>query len=183
MEDKCKYSGRDPKSFLSLDEVLKMDDISGENGRFVRVITAANGKKAFLRIYKDNHVYPYESQISTALKTLLQEAPMVGFVTGHKERSGMDMGEKGYGTFASNKTFRYSLENSGYGVREISLEHPVAEDINIIVLADMRSDFTEEEFRNFDAYLERGGNLFILGEPQASAVYESGDREIGVTFR
>ena len=97
-----------------------MDDISGENGRFVRVITAANGKKAFLRIYKDNHVYPYESQISTALKTLLQEAPMVGFVTGHKERSGMDMGEKGYGTFASNKTFRYSLENSGYGVREIS---------------------------------------------------------------
>lgn len=68
MEDKCKYSGRDPKSFLSLDEVLKMDDISGENGRFVRVITAANGKKAFLRIYKDNHVYPYESQISTALK-------------------------------------------------------------------------------------------------------------------
>ena len=112
VEDKCKYSGRDPKSFLSLDEVLKMDDISGENGRFVRVITAANGKKAFLRIYKDNHVYPYESQISTALKTLLQEAPMVGFVTGHKERSGMDMGEKGYGTFASNKTFRYSLENS-----------------------------------------------------------------------
>ena len=29
----------------------------------------------------------------------------------------------------------------------------MAEDINIIVLADMRSDFTEEEFRNFDAYL------------------------------
>ena len=182
VEDKCKYSGRDPKSFLSLDEVLKMDDISGENGRFVRVITAANGKKAFLRIYKDNHVYPYESQISTALKTLLQEAPMVGFVTGHKERSGMDMGEKGYGTFASNKTFRYSLENSGYGVREISLEHPVAEDINIIVLADMRSDFTEEEFRNFDAYLERGGNLFILGEPKRQQFMNPVIERLGLRF-
>ncbi|MEI3423476.1 MAG: Gldg family protein [Butyricimonas faecihominis] len=114
---------------------------------FVRVRAATNGKTLSLRIYKDNHDYPdTKSQISTALKTLLQEAPMVGFVTGHKERSGMDMGEKGYETFASNKTFRYSLENSGYGVREISLEHPVAEDINIIVLADMRSDFTEEEF-------------------------------------
>ena len=182
VEDKCKYSGRDPKSFLSLDEVLKMDDISGENGRFVRVITAANGKKAFLRIYKDNHVYPYESQISTALKTLLQEAPMVGFVTGHKERSGMDMGEKGYGTFATNKTFRYSLENSGYGVREISLEHPVVEDINIIVLADMRSDFTEEEFRNFDAYLERGGNLFILGEPKRQQFMNPVIERLGLRF-
>ena len=182
VEDKCKYSGRDPKSFLPLDDVLKMDDISGENGRFVRVITAANGKKAFLRIYKDNHVYPYESQISTALKTLLQEAPMVGFVTGHKERSGMDMGEKGYGTFASNKTFRYSLENSGYGVREISLEHPVAEDINIIVLADMRSNFTEEEFRNFDAYLKRGGNLFILGEPKRQQFMNPVIERLGLRF-
>ena len=156
VEDKCRYSGYNPKRFLSLDEVLKKDDISGENGRFARVITAANGKKAILRIYQDNSIYPYEAQISTALKTLLQEAPVVGFVTGHKERSGMDLGEKGYGTFASNKTFRYSLINSGFGIREISLGQPVPEDIDIVVLADMRSGLTEEEFRNFDAYLARG---------------------------
>ena len=92
------------------------------------------------------------------------------------------MGEKGYGTFASNKTFRYSLENSGYGVREISLEHPVAEDINIIVLADMRSDFTEEEFRNFDAYLERGGNLFILGEPKRQQFMNPVIERLGLRF-
>ena len=74
VEDKCRYSGYNPKRFLSLDEVLKKDDILGENGRFARVITAANGKKAILRIYQDNSVYPYEAQISTALKTLFQEA-------------------------------------------------------------------------------------------------------------
>ena len=66
---------------------------------------------------------------------------MVGFVTGHKERSGMDLGEKGYGAFASNKTFRYSLINSGFGIREISLGQPVPEDIDIVVLADMRITF------------------------------------------
>ena len=182
VEDKCKYSGYDPKRFLPLEEVLKKDDISEENGRFTRVITAANGKKAILRIYKDNHVYPYEAQISTALKTLIQEAPVVGFVTGHKERSGTDMGEKGYGTFASNKTFRYSLVNSGYGVREISLKQPVADDINIIVLADMRSYLTEEEERNFNAYLERGGNLFILGEPKRQQFMNPVLEKLGLRF-
>lgn len=180
--DKCRYSGYDPKRFLPLDEVLKMDDISGEDGRFARVITAANGKKAILRIYKDNQVYPFEAQISTALKTLLQEAPTVGFVTGHKERGGMDMGEKGYGSFASNRTFRYSLINSGYGIREISLEEPVADDIDIMVLADMRSDFTEEEFRNFDAYLARGGNLFILGEPKRQKYMNPVIERLGLRF-
>ena len=182
VEDKCKYSGYDPKRFLPLEEVLKKDDISEENGRFTRVITAANGKKAILRIYKDNHVYPYEAQISTALKTLIQEAPVVGFVTGHKERSGTDMGEKGYGTFASNETFRYSLVNSGYGVREISLKQPVADDINIIVLADMRSYLTEEEERNFNAYLERGGNLFILGEPKRQQFMNPVLEKLGLRF-
>ena len=182
VEDKCRYSGYNPKRFLPLDEVLKMDDISGEDGRFARVITAANGKKAMLRIYKDNQVHPFEAQISTALKTLLQEAPVVGFVTGHKERSGVDMGEKGYGSFASNKTFRYSLINSGYGIREISLEQPVADDIDIVVLADMRSDFTEEEFRNFDSYLARGGNLFILGEPKRQQFMNPVIERLGLRF-
>lgn len=182
VEDKCRYSGYNPKRFLPLDEVLKKDDISGENGRFTRVITAANGKKAILRIYQDNSVYPYEAQISTALKTLLQEAPVVGFVTGHKERSGMDLGEKGYGAFASNKTFRYSLINSGFGIREISLGQPVPEDIDIVVLADMRSDLTEEESRNFDTYLARGGNLFILGEPKRQKFMNPVVEKLGLRF-
>ena len=182
VEDKCRYSGYNPKRFLPLDEVLKKDDISGENGRFARVITAANGKKAILRIYQDNSVYPYEAQISTALKTLLQEAPVVGFVTGHKERSGMDLGEKGYGAFASNKTFRYSLINSGFGIREISLGQPVPEDIDIVVLADMRSDLTEEESRNFDTYLARGGNLFILGEPKRQKFMNPVVEKLGLRF-
>lgn len=180
--DKCKYSGYDPKRFLSLEEVRKMDDISDEEGRFVRVITANNGKKARLRIYKDNHIYPYEAQITTALKTLLQKAPAVGFVTGHKERSSLDMGEKGYGTFAANRSFRYSLLNSGFDVHEISLEQVVPEDIDIIVLADMRSPFSAVEMRHFEEYLSRGGNIFILGEPKRQAVMNPVLAHLGLRF-
>lgn len=180
--EKCRYPGYDPKRFLPLSEVVKTDDISDEDGRFVRVIEAANGKKARLRIYKDNTIYPEEAQISTALKTLLQDAPVVGFVTGHKERSGVDFGEKGYGAFASNRSFRYSLINSGFGVREVILGRPIPEDINIIVLADMKSGFTEEENRNFDDYLARGGNLFILGEPRRQAYMNPVVEKLGLRF-
>lgn len=182
LADKCKYPGYDPKRFLPMEEVMKRDDISGEDGRFVRVIKAANGKKAMLRIYKDNNVYPFEAQITTALKTLLQEAPVVGFVTGHKERGGMDMGEKGYGAFASNKTFRYSLINSGYGIKEISLQQPVPAHIDIIVLADMKAGLSEEEHRNFDAYLARGGNMFILGEPRRQPFMNPVVEKLGLRF-
>lgn len=180
--EKCKYPGYDTRRFLPLSEVVKQDDISDENGRFVRVIKTANGKKARLRIYKDNSVYPEEAQISTALKTLLVDAPVVGFVTGHKERSGMDFGEKGYGTFASNRTFRYSLINSGFGVREMTLNQPVPEDIDIVILADMKSGFTEEENRNFDDYLARGGNLFILGEPKRQPYMNPVVEKLGLRF-
>lgn len=180
--DKCKYSGYDPKRFLPLQEIEKMDDIAEEEGRFVRVIKAANGKKAKLRIYKDNHVYPYEAQITTALKTLLQKAPTVGFVTGHKERSCMDMGEKGYATFASNRAFRYSLLNGGFEVHEITLADRVPEEMDIIVLADMRSPFSVIEMQNFEEYLERGGNIFILGEPKRQVFMNPILEHLGLKF-
>ena len=179
---KCKYAGYDPKRFLPLDEVVKMDDISEEDGRFVRGISAANGKKAILRIYKDSDVDPYEGQITTALKRLLMKAPVVGFVTGHKERSCEDFGEKGYGAFATDKTFRYSLVNNGFDVREITLQEPVPADIDVIVLADMRSELTAEEDRHFQEYLERGGNMFILGEPKRQHLMNPVLAHLGLSF-
>lgn len=180
--DKCRYSGYDPKRFLSLDEVKKRDDISDEDGCFMRVITANNGKKTRLRIYKDNDIHPFEEQITTALKTLLQKAPSVGFVTGHRERSAMDMGEKGYGSFASAKTFRYSLVNSGFDVCEISLEQVVPENIDIIVLADMKSALSDTEMKHFEEYLERGGNIFILGEPKRQKFMNPIVEHLGLRF-
>ena len=58
----------------------------------------------------------------------------------------------------------------------------MADDIDIMVLADMRSDFTEEEFRNFDAYLARGGNLFILGEPKRQQYMNPVIERLGLRF-
>lgn len=155
------------KNVLSPTEVLKLDDISSENGCFVRVISSENGRKARLRIYKDNYVDPHEAQITTALKTMLvDETPYVGFVTGHKERGCMDYGERGYGSFAVNNSFRHSLVNGGFRVKEITLDEAIPADVNIIVLADIRSELTEEQHKNLDEYIARGGNMYIMGEPK-----------------
>ena len=62
------------------------------------------------------------------------------------------------------------------------MDQPVADDIDIVVLADMRSDFTEEEFRNFDSYLARGGNLFILGEPKRQQFMNPVIERLGLRF-
>lgn len=179
--EKCKYAGYDPKRFLPLSEVQKQDDVAAENGRLFRVLSA-NEKKSVLRIYKDNDVDPYEAQITTALKRLLQKVPVVGFISGHKERSCEDMGEKGYGTFATERTFRYSLLNSGFDVREITLQNPVPADIDIIVLADMRTEMTADEDRNFQEYLGRGGNMFILGEPKRQHLMNPVLAHLGLRF-
>ena len=110
------------------------------------------------------------------------KAPVVGFVTGHKERSCEDFGEKGYGAFATDKTFRYSLVNNGFDVREITLQEPVSADIDVIVLADMRSELTAEEDRHFQEYLERGGNMFILGEPKRQHLMNPVLAHLGLSF-
>lgn len=52
----CEGYDYNPEMFISAEEVSKMDDLSRENGRFVRVFKRDNGKKAYLRIYQDNFV-------------------------------------------------------------------------------------------------------------------------------
>lgn len=179
----CEKGYAEITNCLSPTEVNKLDDIAEEKGAFVRVISSANGKKAKLRIYKDSSVDPFEPQITTALKTMIvDETPYVGFTTGHKERGCLDYGEKGYGYFSSNNGFRYSLVNSGFRVKEVSLDELIPADVNILVLADIRSEITEEQHKNLDEYIERGGNLFILGEPKRQELMNPVLSKLGLRF-
>lgn len=50
--------------------------------------------------------HPFESEITAALKTLVDKSPMVAFVTGHGERGCGDYSDKGYAAFAQNPSFR-----------------------------------------------------------------------------
>lgn len=158
------------------------DDISQDNGRFVRVIKSSNGRIAYLRKYDDQSVDPSESEITTAFKTLIDKSPVIAFVSGHGERNCYDYGSKGYGPFATNTSFRYALINQGFTVREIFLEDAIANDVDVVVISDMKRLLTKEEEINFDNYLNKGGDLFILGEPRRQEFMNPIINKLGLEF-
>ena len=134
--------------------------------RFLMVVERENGQKTTLRLYNDMMKHPSETEITTALKRFLVPAPKVAFLTGHGERNVNSAGDRYYYTFARSIYFRHSLINQGFDATELSIkDSDIPEDINILVIADMRSPLSEEEMTRLEHYIERGGNLFILGEP------------------
>lgn len=166
MKRVCKIYDYDPKKFLTVEALSSAVDLSQEQGRLIRVLERENGSKAILRLYKDDYIDPFEAQMSAAFKTLVKKSPIIAFVTGHKERGGDNVGEKGYNSFVSDITFRYSLINNGFSIKNITLNEPVADDIDLLVIADMKSELSDSEKANYDRFVERGGNLLILGEPK-----------------
>lgn len=166
MVEVCKNYGLDSNKFIEPEEIRKMIDLSGEGNTFVRQIVRENGEKAWLRIYNDMQRFPSEKEISAAFKRMVMELPVVGFVDGHGERSYSGGKDRDYSAFANNKVFRYALENQGFDVTAVSMKEQVPDKINIVVISDMREWFTPEEEANLQQYIDRGGNLFILGEPR-----------------
>lgn len=141
-------------------------DLSDEGYRFVRVLERENGKKTFLRIFDDMIRVPSESEISAAIKRLVIDTfPVVGFVTGHGERDSKSTQDRGYKSITREKTFRYSMINQGFDFREIELTQTIPADINILVIAEPRKPYSEGELAVLRAYIARGGNMLLAGEP------------------
>lgn len=177
---KCENNDYNPKRFISEKEIK--DDLSQDFGRFVRTIKSSNGRIAYLRKYDDQYSDPFESEITAAFKTLVDKSPMIAFVSGHEERGCYDHSDKGYGPFATNITYRNALVNQGFSVKEISLSEAVPQDVDVMVIADMKAPMTSEEEANFDTYLNKGGNLLILGEPRRQAFMNPVIAKLGLKF-
>lgn len=159
-------------------------DLKSELNRFVRKISTEDGKSVSLRLFDDQLVMPFESQITVAFKRLVSEVslPLVGFVSGHQERNVNDLGSRGYGGLAKEKTFRWSLKNNGFDFAECELSSPVNKNINILVIADAKTAFSEEELENLNNYIDRGGNLIIACDLNRQDNMNPLVERFGVTF-
>lgn len=166
MIEVCKLYGLDSNKFKTPEEIHSMVDLSEEGNVFVRLIERANGKKTWLRVYDDMQRFPGEQEISAALKRLVMDLPVVGFVYGQGERGFQTDKDRDYSAFANDKKFRYALMNQGFDVTTLSLEQPVPDNINILVIAESRENFSDVANTNLDRYIARGGNLILLGEPK-----------------
>ena len=180
----CEIYEYDFKSFLTPKQIKKKIDLSGEGNKFVRLIERENGDKTFLRIYNDMYVHPFETEITAALKKLVDKLPTVGFVTGHGERNISKTGDRDYSTPAYSKSFRNSLINQGFEVVSLNLaEQEINEDISILVISDCKTEYSEIELEKLNTYIEQGGNLLIAAEPKRVKQMAPIINKFGVEFQ
>lgn len=153
--------------YLSPDQIKQIIDLTPEDNRFVRQVTRESGEKMFLRQFDDMRRDPSEAEISAAFKRMVMELPTVGFLTGHGERDMNLYRDRDYACFARDKRFRYALLNQGFDVQEVNLNEDIPTVVNILVIADMAKPLTGEEMERLQRYIDRGGNLFIVGDPNS----------------
>lgn len=158
--------------FLRPEEIRKQIDLSPERNRFVRKLTYKD-KAVYLRMFDDIVKYPSEKETSAALKRLIVPAPKIGFVTGHNERSIHRSGDRDYQIVTSEIAFRHALVNQGFEVAALDVgTHGIPDDIQVLVIADPTKPFDEIEWQHVQEYVNKGGNLLILGEPENKAALE-----------
>lgn len=159
-------------------------DLSTEDYRFVRVLERENGQKTFLRVYNDRIRVPSESEISAAIKRLvMDELPVVGFVTGHGERDSKSTQDRGYKTITQEKTFRYSMINQGFDFKEIDLSTEIPHDVNILIIAEPRQAYGTEELAILHQYIARGGNMMLAAEPGQEEIFNHLAQPLGVQLQ
>jgi ABC-type uncharacterized transport system involved in gliding motility auxiliary subunit len=86
----------------------------------------------------------------------------VYFVTGHGERSIQDYGNEGY------DQIRAAIATENYQIEEILLlrEESIPEEAAVIVAAGPRNDYEPYEVQLIDDYLQNGGRVFVLIDPE-----------------
>ncbi len=161
----CKANRLDIKMFMTPDEIKEVIDLKPELNRFLRIVERENGQKAYLRMFNDNNKHPDEAEISAALKRFISPSPMVAFSTGYGSREMDNYGGRGFYLFAKDKWFRQSLLNNGFDTKTIDLDKDEIDDsIQVLVISDLREPLSDVAMNNVQKYIDRGGNLFILGE-------------------
>ena len=172
------------KSILTPEQMREKIDLSAEEYRYVFLLERENGQKAFLRMYDDQGKYPSEAEISAVLKTMISKSPRIAFLGGHGERSIHDRSGVNYTSFTTVLDSRGALINQGYTPCTLTLSAggDIPADIDVLVIADLRKALTDDELIQVKRYIERGGNLVVLGEPRRPEYIVPVLEQLGLAF-
>ena len=160
----CEVYEIDSTMLLSRAEVDKMADLASQGYRFIREAVRENGQREWLYDFTGRGLLE-EGATSVALKRMVMKVPKIGFVTGHRERSMYGDVPYNMGYLLTNKWHGSALINQGFDLEEVTLDQEISKDINILWIADMRTELTPEEESVLEKYSKRGGNLIFMGEP------------------
>ncbi len=182
LEKACDSYNVNLKRFKQGKDYLGEIDLESELNRFVCKVATEDGKSTYLRIFDDGRRYPDESQITAAFKRLVMELPLVGFVTGHEERDVDDLGSRGYFRLTKEKPFRWSLINNGFDFTTCELSKLVDKNIDVLIIADAKTIFLEQEIKNLNDYIDRGGNLIIACDLKRQKIMNPLVERFGIKF-
>lgn len=157
--------GLDFEQVLRPLEIREIVDLSEEDNQYIRVMEH-DGKSTFLRMFDGYRHFPEEPQISAAIKSLLYGKVQVGFSIGHGERSFKSaLAEEDYWEeFNARHQNKLSLVNLGFNLKSVKLQNLHTNEVDILIIADPKSELDSLEINNILEYLEKGGNLFITLE-------------------
>jgi len=146
-------------------EIRKMINLQPENYRVVMELKY-NGQRTFLRTFDDATFWPEDEHIAAALKRVMQaKLPKITFLTGHLERDIYKKGERDYELLVYAKDYRQSLMNLGFDSDTLSAGKEIPTDISMLVLADPKTALDQSSRDRISEYINKGGNMLILGEP------------------
>lgn len=180
----CETTGMDFGLFLSPDEIDKVIDLSSEKYRLTRLIQRESGEHTFLRVFDDMQHYPTEREITAAFKRVTMKLPKIGYIQGFGQRGLDDYSDRGYADLMSNPSSRYAMINQGVDVTMIDLKKGTAipDEISVVVIADGNVPFDKVAHEIFTKFVQRGGNLIILGDVNHQAVLNPLIQQFGVHF-
>jgi len=174
------------KLFISPAEMDKQQDLKSEGYLNVRKLEY-NGKSTFIRFYTglgEQDPYPSEAEFMAAVKRLLVKSPKVLFLSGNNERSITDNGDRGYEMISARKVRRLSLINQGFDIDTLDLNTAdINADADVVVLGDPTQPLSAIAQQRLSAYLNKGGNMLINGDPERIAVLNPVLQGLGVQLR
>jgi ABC-2 type transport system permease protein len=152
--------------FMKPTAINKLIDLAPEGYLVVRKLEY-NGRSSFLRFYvNEMSPFPDEPEVMAAIKRLVVKAPKVVFITGNNERGIDKKGDREYKLISNFKTRKQALANQGFDIDTINLnKQDFKDDADIVVLGDPTVPFTVQEQQKLLAYIDKGGNMLINGEP------------------
>lgn len=186
--DIAKLMKLDPKMFKSPEEMKKIIDLEPEGHRLIMQLKY-KGRTELLRTYEVprpfpvSNPWPNEMNIAAALKRLVhpETIPLIVYTTGHFERSIFKDGERELWQSTLNKTLKGTLINNGFDFDTIALDkREIPEKIAALVISDPRSALSEIEQQKLRNYIDKGGNMIIMGEPGKQEILNPLLKQLGV---
>ena len=149
--------------------------------------------KAVMKVmYKDRYTYirtivsggawPHQGNMAGQLMRLIRDSNVVvSFMSGNLERSPFRNTQRDFGQYTSFPFEESSLVDRGVDVDTISVkEKDIPNDVQLLVVADPKVEYSSIELQRIDQYIQRGGNAIFFVEPGKQFILNPVLKKFGV---